>query len=69
MTDRIIDWYFHEQTEEYQQCWRLHSDDGYNPVLDYNELIYTIVQLQSKIADLEARLDKEEAYRQEQNDT
>lgn len=64
----ITDCYYYYQTEEYQQCWRLHSDDGYNPVLDYNQLISTIVELQFKIAQLEARLDKEEEYRQEQND-
>jgi hypothetical protein len=36
--------------------------------LDYNELICTIVDLHKKIAELEARLDKQEEYQQEQNE-
>jgi len=60
MKQDIDDWYYHEQTEEYQRCWRLHSKDGCNPELDYNELISTIVELYSKIDDLEARLNKNE---------
>lgn len=59
------DWFYHEQTEEYQKCWRLHSDDGVSPKLDYNELISTIVDLHKKIAELEKRLDKQEEYEQE----
>lgn len=47
------DWFFHEQTEEYQRCWRLHSEDGNNPELDYNELIFTIVKLTDRIEELE----------------
>jgi hypothetical protein len=62
------DYFYHAQTEEYQACWRLHSDDGISPELDYNELICTIVDLYKKIAELEARLDKQEEYQQEQND-
>lgn len=62
-------WFFHEQTEEYQACWKRHSDDGVSPELDYNELISTIVDLHNKVAELEARLDKQEEYQQEQNDT
>lgn len=59
------DWFYHEQTKEYQECWRLHSDDGVSPKLDYNELISTIVDLHKKIAELEKRLDKQEEYEQE----
>ena len=62
------DWFFHEQSEEYKQCWIRHSNDGFSPELDYNELIFTIVSLYDKIADLERRLDKQEEYQQEQND-
>jgi hypothetical protein len=56
----INDWFFHEQTEEYQRCWRLLSKDGNHPELDYNELIHTIVELYTKIDDLEARLNKDD---------
>jgi hypothetical protein len=52
----MTDWFFHEQTEEYQRCWRLHSKDGDNPELDYNELICTIVELRAKIQELEEKL-------------
>jgi hypothetical protein len=62
MKQDIDDWYYYEQTEEYQRCWRLHSRDGINRELDYNELISTIVELYAKIDDLEARLDKNEIY-------
>jgi hypothetical protein len=51
----MTDWFFHEQNEEYQRVWRLLSKDGNNPELDYNELICAIVDLYSKIDDLEAR--------------
>lgn len=50
----------YEQVEEYQKCWRLHSEDGISPEVDYNELISTIVNLNKKIAELEKRLDKQE---------
>mgnify|MGYP001599636163 CR=1 FL=1 len=56
----MTDWYFHEQTEEYQHRWRLLSKDGNNPKLDYYELIHTIVDLYAKIDDLEARLNKDD---------
>jgi hypothetical protein len=62
MKQDIDDLYYHEQTEEYQRCWRLHSQDGINRELNYNELIHTIVELYAKIDDLEVRLDKNEIY-------
>lgn len=62
------DWFFHEQTQEYQNYWISHSNDGFSPELDYNQLISTIVELHKKIAELEKRLDKQEEYQQEQND-
>ena len=54
------DWFFHEQVEEYQNCWRLHSVGVDPPELDYNELISTIVDLYGKIAELEKRLDQQD---------
>ena len=68
MTKRTDDWFSNEQTENYQRCWKFHSEDGCNPELDYNELIYTILELRSKISELEALLDRQEEYQQEQND-
>jgi hypothetical protein len=65
MTD---DWFFHEQTEEYQRCWRLLSKDGNNPELDYNELIHTIVELYAKIEALERELEYQKEYAMEQNE-
>jgi hypothetical protein len=56
----MTDWFFHEQTKEYQRVWRQLSKDGNNPELDYIELIYTIVELYAKIDDLEARLNKDD---------
>ena len=64
----MTDWFYHEQVEEYKNCWRRHSEDGVSPELDYNELISTIVTLYDKIAELEKRLDKQDEYQQEQND-
>ena len=61
------DWFYHEQGEEYQKCWRLHSEDGVSPEVDYNELISTIVNLYGKIAELENRLDQQDEYQGEQN--
>ena len=52
MTDRSL----YEYNEEYQRCWRLHSTDGDKPELDYNQLICTIVELYSKIQELEEKL-------------
>jgi len=54
----MTDWFFHEQTEEYQRLWRLLSTDGNTPDLDYNELISTIVELYAKIDELESRLNQ-----------
>lgn len=56
----MTDWFFHEQTKEYQRVWRQLSKDGNIPELDYIELIYTIVELYAKIDDLEARLNKDD---------
>ena len=56
----MTDWFFYEQTEEYQRVWRLLSQDGKKPELDYNELIYTIVDLYAKIDELEALLNKDD---------
>ena len=63
--DFMDSWFFHEQTEEYQNCYRIHSEDGNSPELDYNQLIFTIVNLNKKIAELEKRLDQQQ---EEQND-
>lgn len=63
MTCEPTDQYFHKQIEEYQKCWRRHSNDGVSPELDYNELISTIINLSDKIAELEKRLDKQEEYK------
>ena len=56
----MTDWYFHEQTEEYQKVWIQLSEDGRNPKLDYYELIHTIVDLYAKIDELEALLNKDD---------
>ena len=64
----MTDWLFHKQTEEYQRVWRLLSEDGNKPRLDYYELIYTIVDLYAKIDELERKLEKQEEYAAEQNE-
>ena len=56
----MTDWWFDEQTEEYQRVWRLLSQDGNKPELDYRELINTIVDLYAKIDELEARLNNDD---------
>ena len=61
-------WYYYSNSEEYQNCYDIHSDDGFSPRLDYNQLISTIVDLYDKIAKLEARLDQQDDYQEEQND-
>lgn len=62
------EWYFHEQTQEYQDCYRKHSPDGNSPEVDYHELIWTITDLYDRIKTLERRLDKQEEYEQEQTE-
>ena len=56
----MTDWFFYEQTQEYKDRWRQLSKDGNSPELDYNELIYTIVDLYAKIDELEARLNNDD---------
>ena len=61
-------WYYYNKPEEYQHCYENHSKDGNSPELDYEELISTVVDLYDKIAKLEARLDEQEDYRNEQQE-
>ena len=64
----IKPWHYYNNSEEYQNCYDKHSDDGESPELDYEELISTIVDLYDKIAKLEVRLDKQVDYQQEQQE-
>lgn len=64
----IKPWYYYDKPEEYRNCYKKHSEDGESPELDYGELISTIVDLYDKIAKLEARLDKQDDYQQEQQE-
>lgn len=46
-------------TEEWMNCYYMHSEDGVSPKLDYNQLISTIVKLCDRISDLEMKLEEQ----------
>ena len=41
-----------DATEEWMDCYYIHSEDGISPKLDYKQLISTIVKLYNRISDL-----------------
>lgn len=46
-------------TEEWWDCYYMHSEDGISPKLDYEQLISTIMKLYNRISDLEEQLNEQ----------
>jgi hypothetical protein len=55
----IKPYYFYTKSDEYREYYTKHSEDGDSPILDYDQLIDTIVDLYDKIAKLETQINTE----------